>query len=95
MAHHKSAKKRIRVSERRRIRNKAVMSRIKTLIKKVLSTENVEEAEKYYKEAVSYLDKKTTKGILHKNNTSRKKSRLTRHLNNLQKDISKKDEAAE
>lgn len=85
MATHKSAEKRIRVSARRQAVNKAAESRIKSSVKKVLATTNKEEAEKFYKEAVSILDKGTLKGLIKKNTASRKKSLITRHLNSLQK----------
>lgn len=83
MAHHKSAKKRIRSSERRRIRNQAAMTKVKTLVKKVHSSENKSNAENHLKEAVSYIDKNVTKGRLHKNTAARKKSSLTKFVNNL------------
>jgi small subunit ribosomal protein S20 len=84
MAQHKSAKKRIRTNERRRVINQQAASRIKTNVKKVLASTNKEEAEKLYKEAVSVLDKGTTKGLIKKNTASRKKSMITLHLNKLQ-----------
>ena len=83
MASHKSAKKRIRTTERRRIINKNNESRIKTLLKKALSSTDKEETEKIYKEAVSVLDKSVTKGIIHRNNAARKKAALTKYLNTL------------
>ncbi|HED08788.1 MAG TPA: 30S ribosomal protein S20 [Ignavibacteria bacterium] len=83
MANHKSAKKRIRTTELARIRNKAAISKIKTQMKKTLSTSEPAEVEKLYKETVSLLDKSSAKGILKKNNTSHKKSRLTKHLNSV------------
>jgi small subunit ribosomal protein S20 len=83
MAHHKSAKKRIRTSEKKRVVNKNAISQIKTLTKKVFSSENKTEAESVYKEAVSVLDRNVSKGRLHKNTASRKKSALTKHVNNL------------
>jgi small subunit ribosomal protein S20 len=83
MAHHKSAKKRIRTNERRRLRNQAAMSKVKTLVKKVHSSENKDDAAKNLKEAVSYIDKNVTKGRLHKNTAARKKSSLTKFVNNL------------
>lgn len=83
MAHHKSAKKRIRSSERKKAVNKRTDSKIKTVIKKTLATDKKEELEKLYKEAVSIIDKGTAKGRLHKNTAARKKSRLTKHLNKL------------
>lgn len=84
MATHKSARKRIRTNERKRIVNQHGDSKIKSSVKKALTATNKEEAEKLYKEAVSVLDKGTTKGLIKKNTASRKKSSLTKHLNSLQ-----------
>ncbi len=81
MAHHKSAKKRIRSSARKKAVNKMADSKIKTVVKKTLAAQNKEKLEKLYKEAVAILDKGAVKGRLHKNNAARKKSRLTKHLN--------------
>ena len=83
MASHKSAKKRIRTTERRRTINKNNESKIKTLVKKTLNSANKEEAEKAYKDAVSVLDKSVTKGVIHRNNAARKKAAITKHINNL------------
>jgi small subunit ribosomal protein S20 len=85
MATHKSAKKRIRTNERKRVINQQAATRIKSSVKKVLATTTKEEAEKLYKESISILDKGTTKGLIKKNTASRKKSLITRHLNSLQK----------
>jgi small subunit ribosomal protein S20 len=85
MATHKSAKKRIRTNDRKRVINQQGATRIKSSVKKVLATTNKEEAEKLYKEAIGILDKGTTKGLIKKNTASRKKSSITKHLNNLQK----------
>jgi small subunit ribosomal protein S20 len=84
MANHKSAKKRIRSNEKKRVMNKLTSSRIKSTMKKVLGTEKIEDAEKNYKEAVALLDKSATRGRIHRNNASRKKSQLTKHVNSLQ-----------
>ncbi len=83
MAHHKSAQKRIRQTLKRTQRNKAALSKIKTLIKKVYNTKDKELAEKYLKEAISTLDKQAEKGRIHKNNAARKKSALTKYVNSL------------
>ncbi len=83
MANHKSAKKRIRSSEKKRVMNKLTSSRIKSTMKKVLGSEKREEAEKNYKEAVALLDKSATRGRIHRNNAARKKSQLTKHVNSL------------
>lgn len=83
MAHHKSAKKRIRQTAKKMERNKAALSKVKTLIKKVYATDDKAQAETLLKEASSTLDKETSKGRIHRNNASRKKSSLTKHVNNL------------
>lgn len=83
MAHHKSAKKRIRSSEKRKRINKMTDSKIKTVMKKTLATSTKEEVEQLYKEAVAIIDKGVSKGRLHKNNAARKKSKITKHLNKL------------
>jgi len=84
MANHKSAKKRIRQSEKRRVRNQAAQTKMKTLIKKVHTASEKATAEVSLKEAVSFIDKSVTKGRLHKNTAARKKSSLTRHVNKLE-----------
>jgi len=83
MANHKSARKRIRSSERKRKINQMAESKIKTHVKKALAATEPEEAEKLYKEAVAILDRESSKGILHRNTAARKKSALTKHLNGL------------
>lgn len=83
MASHKSAKKRIRTTARRRIINKNNESRIKTLVKKTFNSTNKEEAEEAYQNAVSVIDKSVTKGIIHRNSAARKKAALTKHVNSL------------
>ncbi len=83
MAHHKSALKRIKTSEKRKIRNRAAASKIKTLMKKVYDKEDNKDVEPILKEAVAYLDKSAAKGRLHKNNAARKKSALVRYVNSL------------
>lgn len=75
-----SADKRHKQNLRRRLRNRAAISRVKTHIKKVeeaLATKDVEKVQKELQLAYSMIDKTASKGILHKNNAARKKSRLT------------------
>ena len=84
MANIKSAKKRIRVIARKTLRNKIVKSQTKTAIKRFLAA--VESGDKdlaraALTRAISAVDRAATKGILHKNNASRKKSRLTKYYN--------------
>ena len=83
MAHHKSAKKRVRSTKKRAIRNQAALSKIKTLVKKVLDLKDAAKAQESLKEAVAYLDKTASKGRMHKNTVARKKSTLTKHVNKL------------
>jgi len=83
MANHKSAKKRIRTSEKRRLMNKEANSKMKTLIKKVKDQTEKTVAEPILKEAISFIDKNVSKGRLHKNTAARRKSSLTRFVNGL------------
>lgn len=86
MATHKSAGKRYRQSERRRQRNVATKSHVKTRVKAVLASVTSKDEDKSRKEllrAVKVIDKAASKGVLHKNTASRKISRLTRKVNAL------------
>ena len=79
MANIKSAKKRILVIERKTLRNRIIKSRTKTEIKKVhaaLATGDKNAANEALSVALRQIDKATSKGIYHKNNAARKKSRL-------------------
>jgi len=79
MAHHKSAKKRIRQTERRTEVNRARVSRIRTFVKKVelaISGGDSAAAQAALKEAQPELMKGAQAGVLHKNTASRKVSRL-------------------
>jgi small subunit ribosomal protein S20 len=84
LAKTKSAKKRIRSSERRRMRNRVFRSRARTFIKKtkkLIEEGRLEEAKEMARLAISALDKAAEKGIIHKRNAARRKSRLMRSLN--------------
>lgn len=83
MANIKSAKKRISTIQRRREENKFVKATIATFIKKfrkMLEEGKIEEAEKYSKEVYAYIDSACSKGVIHKNNASRKVGRLAEAL---------------
>jgi len=84
MANHKSAKKRNRQNEKKRVRNQAAHTKMKNLIKKVHSLTEKATAEVSLKEAVSYIDKSVSKGRLHKKTAARRKSSLTKHVNSLE-----------
>ncbi len=86
MANIKSAKKRILVNRTKADRNKAIKSGVKTAIKKVyaaIDAKDVEAAKVALKDATTAIDKATTKGVYHKNNASRKVSRLTKAVNGM------------
>jgi small subunit ribosomal protein S20 len=83
----KSVQKQVRVAERRRLRNKSVRSRCKTDITKaerLIFSGELEAAQGAVVAAVSSLDKAAGKGVIHPNNAARRKSRLTKKLNEAQ-----------
>lgn len=86
MANIKSAKKRIKVIETKTMRNKAIKSKVKTMIKKVeaaIEAKDKAAAEAALKTATSEINKAASKGIYHKNNAARKVSRLTLAVNKM------------
>ena len=85
MANHKSALKRMRQNEKRRLRNRQVVSHMRTSIKKFrLETEKAKSPEtlrESLRQVSVIIDKAASKGVIHRNNASRKISRLTRLCN--------------
>jgi len=84
LANSRSAKKRIRVTATKTLRNKMIKTRVKNAIKKVLGAVGVKDAaaaNAAYVNATREIDKAATKGVYHKNNASRKKSRLAKLVN--------------
>lgn len=86
MANHKSAEKRIRQNEKRKVINRNNRSKLRTQIKKLRSalvaTDKNTSAE-LLAPTVSMIDKAVNKGILHRNTAARHKSRLTKHVSEL------------
>jgi small subunit ribosomal protein S20 len=82
MANHASALKRMRQSEKRRVRNMSYRSKVKTAIKKYLRSveEKDGQAAGLLSEATSLLHKGVTKGIFHRNTASRTVARLSSKL---------------
>lgn len=83
MANTASAKKRIRSSARRRERNRHFNSAARTYVKKtrlLIQQGDLEAAEEMSRKAASTLDKAARKGVVHKRNASRRKSRLMKEL---------------
>ncbi len=83
MATHASAEKRQRQNIKRRERNRAARSTIKTLVKKVKAAPNKEEGSKHLIAVISLLSKAAHKGTLHAKNASRNISKLTQFVNRL------------
>ncbi len=82
MANHKSALKRARQNVVRRERNKAVKTRVKSVVKEVRQTVAAgDAAQEKLKEAKSIIDKAAGKGVIHKRTAARKISRLSRMIN--------------
>lgn len=86
MANIKSAKKRVLVANKKADRNKAVKSEVKTYVKKVyaaIESGDKAAASEALREAEIKLTKATTKGVLHKNTSSRKVGRLAKAVNEM------------
>lgn len=84
MANHKSALKRARQNEIRRMRNKSVKTRVKSIVKDVrlsVSENSKEAALKKLEMAKSNIDRAAQKGVIHKKTASRKISRLSKLVN--------------
>ncbi len=82
MANIKSAKKRVKVTAAKTLRNKAHRSELRTVIKKgVTAISTGTDSAEAVKLAIKKIDQAVSKGILHKNTAARKKSALVRKLN--------------
>ena len=81
MANIKSQKKRILTDAKRAERNKAVKSELKTRSKKAVKDVGTDEADESLRLAVKRLDMAAAKGVIHKNQAARRKSRLMRKVN--------------
>lgn len=86
MANLKQSVKRNLTSDKRKLQNAGFKSSMKTALKdveKAVAAKNLQEAETAYAFASKKLDKAVTKGILHKNNAARNKSRLSLLINSI------------
>ena len=84
MANTKSAREMIRVIERRRQHNRPIRSAVKTYVSKakaLISHKELEAGQTAVAQALRALDKAAQKGVLHRNNAARRKSRLMKKLN--------------
>ena len=88
MPNHKSAKKRVRQNEKRRMVNRTRRSSLRTQIKKLrtaFAAGDQNGSRELLNPTVSAIDKAVNKGVLHKNTAARYKSRLTGHVTSLAK----------
>ena len=83
MANHKSAEKRIRANETKRVRNRYQNKTTRSQIKKLLTTTKKDEAQALLKEVTSMIDKLAKKNIIHWKKAANQKSQLTRKVNSL------------
>lgn len=86
MANIKSSKKRILVNAKKAARNKAIRSKVKTMIKKVeaaIAAGDKELAQAQLPLAVKEISMACSKGVFHKNTAARKISRITKRVNQL------------
>ena len=81
MANHKSALKRARQNENRRLRNKGVKTRVKSAVKAVRTAGD--DAAAKLDEAKSVIDKAAKRGVIHKRTAARSISRLAKHVNSV------------
>ena len=79
----KSAKKRMELSAKARLRNRSERARIRTAIKEVRATTSAKDAQEQLRGAVKILDRAATKRLIHPNRVARVKSQLERHARSL------------
>jgi small subunit ribosomal protein S20 len=83
MAHHLSAKKRIRQTESKRVRNKYYARSTRGAVKKLRETTDKEAAAEQYPKVVAMLDKLAKNNVIHRNKAANLKSKLAKHVNSL------------
>lgn len=83
MANHKSALKRIRQNEVRKVRNRYYHKTARTALKVLRNEENKAAASEQLPKVIALLDKLAKKNIIHKNKAANLKSKLTKHVNKL------------
>jgi len=83
MANHKSAKKRARQNVKRMLRNRYRKVTMRNMVKRLRSTTDKEAAEELLPKVISAIDRTAKANIIHKNNASNLKRKLTRYVNQL------------
>lgn len=84
----KSAIKRVKITQKRNMRNRQVKSKVRTAVRGFeTALANNEDAEQKLRRAISEIDRAKSKGVLHANTAARQKSRLTKQFNQAQADV--------
>ena len=83
MANHKSALKRIKSSEAKRLRNRYQHKTTRTFMKKLKATTDKAEAQELFKKVAGMIDKLAKRNIIHDNKSANLKSKLAKHVNSL------------
>jgi small subunit ribosomal protein S20 len=83
MANHKSALKRIRNSEVKRLRNRYQHKTTRNAMKKFVETTDKKEAEKLFSGVISMIDKLSKNNVIHNNKASNLKSNMAKHVASL------------
>lgn len=84
MAHHKSALKRIRQNESKKLRNRFYKKTTRSAIKRLRTMSDKSEAEQFLPKVASMIDRLAKRGTWHKNKAANLKSSLMRHINNME-----------
>ena len=86
MAQHKSAKKRIRQNDKKRIRNRHIRTTLRSALKRfeqTLEKQNAEELKALMGKTISIVDTAASKGVIHKNKAARHVSQIRRKINSI------------
>ena len=83
MAHHQSAKKRIRQDEKKKVQNKYYAKTMRNAVRDLRAVSEKEAAVAQYPKVVSMIDKLAKKNLIHKNKAANLKSELALHINKL------------
>ncbi len=83
MAHHLSAKKRIRQDEKKRLRNRYYKKTTRSAISKLREMTEASEASKFFPKVMSMIDKLAKKNLWHKNKAANVKGKLQKHVSSL------------
>ncbi|MGB3184108.1 MAG: 30S ribosomal protein S20 [Cyclobacteriaceae bacterium] len=83
MANHKSAIKRIRSNNAKRLKNRYQAKTTRTYIKRLRNTEDKSEAQELFKKVSGMIDKLAKNNVIHKNKASNNKSKLAKYVNSL------------